>query len=110
MNNGYSGPSPFDSSYFTLGAPVGPEQPNRREDVIKVETLLGNTGHLDLTKTDGPLGLWSERPEQCPRLVAIIKHNQLVNKKWDPYSVTYSVTIFGESVLPICRRAEPRRH
>lgn len=65
MNSDYRDRPPFDLSYFTLGAPVGPEQPNRREDVIKVETLLGNTGHLDLTKTDGPLGLWSERPEQA---------------------------------------------
>ncbi|MBF0327481.1 MAG: hypothetical protein HQL42_20875 [Alphaproteobacteria bacterium] len=56
-------PSPFDDDFFSLGAPVGPGQPNRREDVIKVETILGNTGHHDLAKTDGPLGWWGERHE-----------------------------------------------
>lgn len=51
----------FDADFFALGAPVGPDQPNRREDVIKVETILGNTGHHDLTTTAGPLGYWGER-------------------------------------------------
>lgn len=50
----------FDEDFFSLAAPVGPDQPNRREDVIKVETILGNTGHHDLAKTDGPLGFWGE--------------------------------------------------
>lgn len=40
-------------------------QPNRREDVIKVETILGNTGHHDLSRTDGPLGWWGERQEKA---------------------------------------------
>ncbi|WP_217425046.1 peptidoglycan-binding protein [Magnetospirillum sp. LM-5] len=65
MNFFSGGRQAFDNDYFSLGAPVGPDQPNRREDVIKVETLLGNSGHLDLTKTDGPLGLWGERPEKA---------------------------------------------
>lgn len=56
---------PFDNDFFTLGAPVGPDQPNRREDVIKIETILGNTGHHDLARTDGPLGFWGERSEQA---------------------------------------------
>lgn len=47
---------PFQDDFFTLGAPVGPDQPNRREDVIRVETILGNTGHHDLSRTDGPVG------------------------------------------------------
>ncbi|MBC7950934.1 MAG: hypothetical protein H7Z12_03815 [Rhodospirillaceae bacterium] len=61
---GRRGSSPFDEDFFTLGAPVGPDQPNRREDVIKVETILGNTGHHDLARTDGPLGYWGERQEK----------------------------------------------
>ena len=57
--------SPFDDDFFSLGAPVGPGQPNRREDVIKVETILGNTGHHDLAKTDGQLGWWGDRQEKA---------------------------------------------
>lgn len=58
-------PSSFDEDFFTLGAPVGPDQPNRREDVIKVETILGNTDHHDLARTDGPLGYWGEGQEKA---------------------------------------------
>ncbi|MBC7951818.1 MAG: hypothetical protein H7Z12_08395 [Rhodospirillaceae bacterium] len=54
-----------DDSFFTLGAPVGPDQPNRREDVIKVETVLGNTGHHDILRSDGPIGYWGERQENA---------------------------------------------
>lgn len=57
--------SGFDTDFFALGAPVGPDQPNRREDIIKVETILGNTGHHDLTATAGPLGYWGERQEKA---------------------------------------------
>ncbi|CAA7614335.1 hypothetical protein MTBLM5_130040 [Magnetospirillum sp. LM-5] len=57
--------SSSDDDFFSLGAPVGPGQPNRREDVIKVETILGNTGHHDLAKTDGPLGWWGDRQEKA---------------------------------------------
>ncbi|MGE4281736.1 MAG: hypothetical protein AB7G62_19295, partial [Magnetospirillum sp.] len=42
------------NNFFTLGAPVGPDQPNQPEDVIKVETILGNTGDHDLVRTDDP--------------------------------------------------------
>ncbi|MBI2240140.1 MAG: hypothetical protein HYU59_04965 [Magnetospirillum gryphiswaldense] len=58
---------PFQDDFFTLGAPVGPDQPNRREDVIRVETILGNTGHHDLSRTDGPVGYWGQRQEQAVR-------------------------------------------
>jgi hypothetical protein len=64
-NRARRGSSPFDDDFFTLGAPVGPGQPNRREDVIKVETILGNTGHHDLARTDGPLGYWGDRQEKA---------------------------------------------
>ncbi|MGE4281379.1 MAG: peptidoglycan-binding protein [Magnetospirillum sp.] len=56
---------PFQDDFFTLGAPVGPDQSNRREDVIRVETILGNTGHHDLSRTDGPVGYWGQRQEQA---------------------------------------------
>ncbi|MEW5994122.1 MAG: peptidoglycan-binding domain-containing protein [Candidatus Zixiibacteriota bacterium] len=46
---------------------VGPGQPNRREDVIKVETILGNTGDHDLMKTQGPVGFWGEPQEKSVR-------------------------------------------
>lgn len=42
-------------------AAVGPEAPNRRPDVAKVETFLGHTGHLDLGKTEGPTGYYGSR-------------------------------------------------
>ncbi|MBF0325633.1 MAG: hypothetical protein HQL42_11260 [Alphaproteobacteria bacterium] len=57
----------FDQDFFTLGAPVGPDQPNRRQDVIKVETILGNTGHHDLAATSGPLGWWGSRQDKAVR-------------------------------------------
>ena len=46
----------LDGDYFTLGSAVGPDQPNRREDVIKVETILGATGDYDIERFQGPLG------------------------------------------------------
>ncbi len=65
-------PSPFDlsdddygipfqmpgnsSSFFDLDADVGLGYPTRRADNIKVQTILGNAGDLDLAKTDGPTG------------------------------------------------------
>ncbi|MBF0094734.1 MAG: peptidoglycan-binding protein, partial [Alphaproteobacteria bacterium] len=42
--------------WFKLKRPVGRGQPNEREDVIKVETVLGNAGHFDLEGLDGPTG------------------------------------------------------
>ncbi|MEO5375901.1 MAG: peptidoglycan-binding protein [Alphaproteobacteria bacterium] len=42
--------------WFDLGRPVGWEQPNDPEDVIKVETVMGNAGHFDLKGFDGPTG------------------------------------------------------
>ncbi|MCB2101093.1 MAG: peptidoglycan-binding protein, partial [Rhodobacterales bacterium] len=41
---------------FDLSEPVGPRAPNRRDDVIKVETLLGNAGSDILDRTGGPTG------------------------------------------------------
>jgi hypothetical protein len=47
--------------FFSLGDGVGPGQPNRRQDLIKIETILGNTGDLDIAKSGGPLGWWGQR-------------------------------------------------
>jgi hypothetical protein len=44
------------SSFFDLDSDVGPSYPTRRADNIKVQTILGNAGDLDLAKTDGPTG------------------------------------------------------
>lgn len=46
----------FGDDPVKIDKPVGPEAPNRRPDVAKVETFLGRTGHIDLAKTDGPTG------------------------------------------------------
>jgi hypothetical protein len=43
-------------SFFDLDADVGLGYPTRRADNIKVQTILGNAGDLDLAKTDGPTG------------------------------------------------------
>lgn len=42
--------------FFDLDGSVGPQQANEPQDVIKVETALGNTGHFDLAKRGGPTG------------------------------------------------------
>ncbi|MCR6632393.1 MAG: hypothetical protein NVV74_21410 [Magnetospirillum sp.] len=60
----------FGDDFFSLGVAVGPDQPNRREDVIKVETILGNTGHHDLSRTDGPLGYWGGAPGKRGEVLA----------------------------------------
>ncbi len=44
------------SSFFDLDSDVGLGFPTRRADNIKVQTILGNAGDLDLAKTDGPTG------------------------------------------------------
>jgi len=43
-------------SFFDLDSDVGLGYPTRRADNIKVQTILGNAGDLDLAKTDGPTG------------------------------------------------------
>lgn len=42
--------------FLDLESPVGPAGVNRRQDVIKVQSLLSETGHLDLERTNGPTG------------------------------------------------------
>ena len=54
----------FGDKPVKLKQPVGPEASNRRSDIAKVETFLGPTGHLDLTKTDGPTGYYGSRVDQ----------------------------------------------
>lgn len=65
-------PDPFQNgdspgSYFSLSDSLGDDRPNRRNDAIKVETILGNTGYIDLSKTDGPLGYWGDRQDKAVR-------------------------------------------
>lgn len=63
--NGFSPKQGLDRDYFHLGAPIGRDAPNRRVDLIKVETILGNTGDYDLRSTDGPTGFWSPLKDQA---------------------------------------------
>jgi len=44
------------SGFFDLSAPVGMGGASHRDDVVKVEGLLANTGHYDLKATEGPTG------------------------------------------------------
>lgn len=41
---------------FDVSSTVGLQGPNKRDDVRKVETLLGRHGYMDLKPTDGPTG------------------------------------------------------
>ncbi len=57
-----------NEGWFSLGAPVGPHPaPNRRSDVLRVETLLGRAGDYDIGRTDGPTGWWGSRAEGAVR-------------------------------------------
>lgn len=48
----------FGEEPVKIKEPVGPDAPNRRPDVAKVETFLDRAGHLDLAKTEGPTGYY----------------------------------------------------
>ncbi|MBF0356487.1 MAG: peptidoglycan-binding protein [Alphaproteobacteria bacterium] len=57
-----------NEGWFSLGSPVGPHPaPNRRPDVLRVETLLGRAGDYDIGRTDGPTGWWGSRAEGAVR-------------------------------------------
>lgn len=49
-------PRPNNARPFSLGSAVGLQGPNRRDDVAKVETLLGGAGYMDIAPTGGPTG------------------------------------------------------
>jgi peptidoglycan hydrolase-like protein with peptidoglycan-binding domain len=57
----------FGDAPVKIRQPVGPEAPNRRPDVARVETFLGRTGHLDLGRTDGPTGYYGGRVDHSIR-------------------------------------------
>ena len=48
----------FGEEPVKIKEPVGPDAPNRRPDVAKVETFLDRAGHLDLARTEGPTGYY----------------------------------------------------
>ncbi len=50
---------------FNLATSVGRIGGNERNDVAKIETLLGQSGHLDLSKTEGPTGFFGTRVEDA---------------------------------------------
>ena len=54
----------FGKEPVKIKEPVGPEAPNRRPDVAKVETFLDRTGYLDLAKAEGPTGYYGSRVDQ----------------------------------------------
>lgn len=60
----------FGDEPVKVKQPVGPDAPNRRPDVAKVETFLGRTGHLDLAKTEGPTGYWGSRVDASTVFIA----------------------------------------
>lgn len=56
---------PKDHEKFDLRKSVGMNEENKRDDVAKVESLLGKTRRLNLTETDGPTGYFGERLKQA---------------------------------------------
>ncbi len=72
-----------DEDYFTLSAPVGPGQRNRRQDVLKVEALLGQTGDLDVGVMQGPTGFWTPLKEQAVKRYQA-RRNLFVDGRLDP--------------------------
>lgn len=46
------------NGWFSLSSPVGRDAPNRKQDVLKVETLLGQAGDYDIARFQGPTGYW----------------------------------------------------
>lgn len=54
----------FGDEPVKIKEPVGPDKPNRRADVAKIETFLDRTAHLDLAKTEGPTGYYGSRVDQ----------------------------------------------
>jgi hypothetical protein len=48
------------SSYFDLDDEVGKGRTKHRSDALKIETILGNTGDMDLEYVGGPTGLTDE--------------------------------------------------
>ncbi len=49
---------PEESDWFKLIADIGRNRANRRDDAIKVESLLANDGDPELRAGDGPSGRW----------------------------------------------------
>lgn len=54
-----------EEDLLKLSAPVGRTQKNNPMDVAKVEAIMGATGHLDLSVTDGPTGYFGQRLENA---------------------------------------------
>ena len=48
---------------------MGESGQNKRRDVAKVETMLGQAGALDLKQTDGPTGYWGTRTAEATKKV-----------------------------------------
>jgi hypothetical protein len=55
---------PGSPDWFSLSDDVSWNKPNNRHDGIKVESLLGYGGYMDVEKTGGPLGLSPGRLEE----------------------------------------------
>lgn len=84
-----------------LSNSVGESGQNNRQDVAKVETMLGQAGALDLKQTDGPTGYWGVRTAEATKKVqaengltvdAEIKPNGPTIKKLDQIADTRNAT------------------
>jgi hypothetical protein len=59
---------PGSSDWFELSDDVSFKKPNNRHDTLKVESLLGYGGYMDLEKTGGAMGLTQGTLEQPIKL------------------------------------------
>ncbi|SDG55367.1 peptidoglycan-binding domain-containing protein [Roseospirillum parvum] len=62
--------APGKSDWFELDAPVGAtpaSQRNQRQDTLKLEVGLANTGHLDFSRTKGPTSYWGQKEDKALR-------------------------------------------
>jgi hypothetical protein len=66
--------------YFELDDEFGKGRPNRRADGIKLETILGNSGDMDMERVGGPTGFGYEQIDKGLR--AYQKRNGLKVDGW----------------------------
>lgn len=91
----------------TLSASVGDIGQNDRNDVAKIEKMLGAAGDLDLKQTDGPTGYWGMRMSDATK--AFQKKNKLkVDGQINPLGPTLKK--LGEVATASNRQAQTKKN
>ena len=71
---------PASADWFDLSGDVGRGFPTARQDAIKLEAILANSGDHDLSATDGPTGYWGTALDAALR--GYQKRNDLAVDGW----------------------------